>query len=144
MLQALVQPRVRPWLLVGLGRDSGLFRGAGAGAQAQEGTDMDIGTIEDHILQAGEKLKDLTEVHLPAIEEFVSALAKNPLVIGLASVVPGGLSADAMALLNELPRVLSASRQAPPDPAPGAPSPVPGDAATGTAASTPAAGEAQQ
>lgn len=94
-----------------------------------------IDTIEEHIGQAGAKLKDLAEIHLPAIEEFIAKLGSNPLVIAFESVLPGGLGEDTMAILNALAPILAAmgKRPAQPDPAPG-------DAQTGS----PAGGEGTQ
>ena len=67
-----------------------------------------IDTIEEHILAAGEKIKDLAEIHLPAIAQFVDQLSKNPLVTAFGAVIPGELGDDAMAVLNGLLPILGA------------------------------------
>lgn len=61
-----------------------------------------IETIEEHLEAAGSKLRDLVEIHLPAIEDFVGQLSKNPLVTALSAAIPGSLGAEAMAILNQL------------------------------------------
>ena len=64
--------------------------------------------IEQHIEQAAVKLKDLAEVHLPAIAGFMATLSKNPLVTAFSAAIPGELGADTMAVLNGLLPILGA------------------------------------
>jgi hypothetical protein len=105
-----------------------------------------LDTIEDHILEAGEKIKDLAEVHLPAIADFIDALSKNPLVTAFSAAIPGDLGDDAMAVLNGLLPILGAlgARQGPLTPVP---TPAPEPSSTETAPDTPTSapsGEAAQ
>lgn len=91
-------------------------------------------TIEEHIRAAAGKLADLADVHLPAIEEFISTLAQNPLVTAFSSVVPGGIGADTQAVLNGLAQILGelGTKSTAPAPSPAEPAPaVPGPAAPG-------------
>lgn len=68
----------------------------------------DLAEIIGHAEQASGKLKDLVEVHLPAIRGFLDAVQKNPLVTSVQSVVPGELSSDAQALLNAITGLVNA------------------------------------
>lgn len=108
---------------------------------SMSGTKID--TIEEHVLAAGEKLKDLIEIHLPAIEEFISTLGRNPLVTAFSSVIPGELGEDAMAMLNGMAPILAAlgaksvQNQTPTEtPAP-SPAPDPGTSTAGDGGTTP-------
>lgn len=81
-------------------------------------------TIEEHIIAAGDKLRDLVDVHLPAIEQFMETLSKNPLVTAFSASIPGEIGDDTMAVLNGLLPILGALGAKIPTP-PAVPVPIP-------------------
>ena len=72
------------------------------------GTGTRVEDVAQHIEQATAKLKDLVEIHIPVIETFVADVTRNPLVTAFASTIPGGVGAEAMAVLNGLLPILGA------------------------------------
>src|SRR5262249_14562691 len=64
--------------------------------------------VIDHVEQAAGKIRDVMEVHLPAIAAYMGTLQANPIVTAVESSLPGELSADAMVVLNGLFPLLGA------------------------------------
>lgn len=104
-------------------------------------TEGKIEELEGHVVAAAQKLRDLVEVHMPAIARHFGALAANPLVTVWHAMVPGEIGSDAMAILNGLTpllRELGEGHQQPPaGPPPAGPAPAspagegtPGDTGT--------------
>jgi hypothetical protein len=96
----------RPRRVLGWPRRASEDQGHQEEVGVSESTKFD--TIEDHLTAAGEKLKDLTEVHLPALARFVAELRKNPLVTAFRASIPGEIADDTMAVLNGLLPILGA------------------------------------